>query len=374
MFKKHRAPAGSTPGTLAAAEGALRSRIFITSYDKGDIEEFEVEPEDLESRLNTCKKHSVLWVAVQGVADIAIIEKLGALFNVHPLSLEDVINTPQRPKVESSNENTFIIACGVSSKHLPFIETEQISIVLGKDFILTFEHKYSELLAPVRKRARLPKGNIRQSGVDYLAYAILDTVVDGYYPVLEDLGEYLENLEDQVVTRPSQRTLEHIYRVRREMLVLRRNIFPQREMLSSLLRDQSNHFKKGTIVYLRDCYDHCVQIIDVLESYRDVCTGLMDAYLSGMSNKTNEIMKVLTVISTIFIPLTFLAGVYGMNFEHMPELQSVWGYPIFWTVNLLLAFGMLVQFRRSGWLGGRQPHQLKEDHLDKNKAGSISPE
>jgi magnesium transporter len=282
---------------------------------------------------------------------------LGKVFSLHPLVLEDVVNVPQRPKVEEYTDQQVIIAQMVSLKPdaKGFI-SEQVSFILGKNYLLTVQEEPEfDTFEPVRQRIHHNRGTIRQQGADYLVYALLDTVIDGFFPVLENYGERLEELEQEVIDQPNQKTLDKIHKIKRELLLLRRAIWPQRDAINSLIRDGSELISPQINIYLRDCYDHAVQIIDMVETYRELASNLMDVYLSSVSNRMNEIMKVLTVISTIFIPLTFIVGVYGMNFDtslvgNMPELRIPYGYTYCWAVMLTIATSLLIYFWRKGWL------------------------
>lgn len=350
MFKKLRSPSGSLPGTVTAHEKALAPKIHVIDYSVTDFAEYDMNPADVNQLTELKDRNSVSWIDVQGLGDATLIENIGQIFNLHPLALEDVVNIPQRPKAEDYEKIVFMVTFMLTTKNIPHIEAEQIGIFLGPNFIVSFQEKYGDVFEKVRKRLRLNNSPARKHGADYLAYALLDAIIDAYYPILEQIGEYLEELEIAVIDTPERSTIGAVYQIRRELLKLRRTIFPQRELISTLLRDQNNLFKKDTQIYLRDCYDHCAQAIDVLETYRDMAGQLMEAYLSGVNNKMNEIMKLLTVISTIFIPLSFLSSVYGMNFEYMPELKFYWGYPVFWFVMLALGFGMLRYFRQKKWV------------------------
>ncbi|MBI3300790.1 MAG: magnesium/cobalt transporter CorA, partial [Deltaproteobacteria bacterium] len=274
----------------------------------------------------------VTWVDVEGLGDVETIRTLGEIFGLHRLALEDVINVHQRAKVEQYGEHHFIVTRMVRlGEHL---ETEQLSLFLGKNFVLTFQEGHpGDCLDLIRERIRQKRGRIRDAGLDYLAYALLDAVVDCYFPILEEYGERLETLEDEILTRPHNGAVARIHEIKRNLLTLRRAIWPQRETFNTLLREEMPLVTDETRLYLRDCYDHTTQIIDLIETYRELGSDLIDVYLSSVSNRTNEIMRVLTVIATIFIPLTFLVGVYGMNFNpasspwNMPELNWYWGYP-----------------------------------------------
>jgi magnesium transporter len=300
---------------------------------------------------------SVSWVDVLGLGSEDVLRRLGKVFNLHPLVLEDIVNVPQRPKVEDYENQLVIIAHMVLSKEqVSGFWTEQVSFILGKHYLLTVqEEPEQDCFQSVRDRIRTGKGTIRTHGPDYLAYTLLDSIIDGFFPILEDYGERIEELEEEVVTAPTRWTLQKIYKIRRELLALRRAIWPQRDAINSLIRDGSDLISPDVRVYLRDCYDHAVQVMDLVETYRELASGLMDVYLSSVSNRMNEVMKFLTVISSIFIPLTFLAGIYGMNFNtekspwNMPELNWYWGYPICLAVMGIIASCLVFFFWRRGW-------------------------
>ena len=291
----------------------------------------------------------VLWIDVQGLGDLDLLRSLGEIFALHPLALEDVASVGQRPKADDYDSHIFIIS------RMPEVgdgvNTDQTSMFLGSNFVLTFQEHYGDCLGPVRERLRKGKGLMRRSGPDYLAYAILDAIVDGYFPLLEAYGEKIEALEDEVVEHPTRASLEKIHSAKRDLLTLRRAVWPLRDAVNSLIREESDLITAQTRLYLRDCYDHTVQILDMVETYRELAAGLMDIYISSLSQKLNEVMKVLTIISTIFIPLTFIVGIYGMNFDQMPELKQPWGYQAVMGVMELLALGIVWYLLRKGWIG-----------------------
>jgi len=293
----------------------------------------------------------VVWIDVQGLGDEPLLRQLGERFGLHLLALEDLVNAPQRPKIEEYREQVLIITRMARFAGRAELNDEQVGLVLGPGYVLSFQERYGDVLEPVRVRIREGLGPIRSAGADYLAYALLDTIIDGYYPVVEHLGEVLARLEDQILARPGARTLTRLNRVKGVLVALRRGIWPQREALNRLLRDGSRFISPEVRVYLRDTHDHAAQLVDVVDSHREMVAGLLNTYLSALSNRTNEVMKLLTIMASIFIPLTFMAGVYGMNFEAMPELHSPWGYPALMAVMVLTAVGMLFYFRRRGWLG-----------------------
>ena len=292
----------------------------------------------------------VVWLNVDGLGDAEAIRRFGEIFGIHPLALEDVINVHQRPKVEPYEKYLFIVMQMLLTGEK--LDTEQLSLFLGSNFVLTFqEQPGGDCFAPIRERIRKNHGRIRAAGPDYLVYSLLDAVVDNYFPILERAGERLETVEQEVVTRPRNETLARIQAIKRDLLLLRRAVWPMREALNSLLRDDTPFIARETRTYLRDCYDHSVRIIDILETDRETSFGLLETYLSSVSNRMNEIIKVLTIITTLFMPLTFIAGIYGMNFAHMPELNRPWAYPAVLALMAAIATGMLFYFRRKGWLG-----------------------
>lgn len=349
MFRKRHPKAGSRPGTLVINSHSPEPVVRVIRYTPDDVTEEEVK--DVEQLRGFREGDGVIWIDVQGFGDEQTIRAIGEIFDLHPLVLEDVINVPQRPKTEAYENHLLWITRMAMPVGDNTIQTEQVSLILSRNYLLTFQERHGDVLDPVRVRIRQGKGPIRKSGPDYLAYAIIDAVIDGYYPILESFGEHLEELEDGIVAAPHSGLLQDVYHVKRELLVIRRAIWPQRESVNSLIRDESEFVNDAIRTYLRDVYDHCVQIIDVVETYRELAGGLMDVYLSSIGNRQNEVMKVLTIMASIFIPLTFMAGVYGMNFENMPELHNRWAYPVLLAMMLVVAAGMVIYFRRRGWIG-----------------------
>jgi magnesium transporter len=340
---------GSEPGTLSIEPDANPSRIVLIDYDdKHAIRRIDLTPNALIPYLGT---NTVSWMDLQGLGSEKILKQVGEIFKLHPLLLEDVVNVPQRPKVEDYKQQLLIIAHMIRPKpEEDGFETEQVSFVLGKNYLLTIqEEELEDCFDPVRDRIRTHQGRVRQSGADYLAYLLLDVLIDGYFPVLEDYGERIEELEDKIMRSPTNNILEEIYAVRRELLALRRLIWPLRDVMNVLIRSSNKLLSGDVQIYLRDCYDHVIQLLDIVETYRELASSLMDIYLSSMSNKMNEVMKFLTVISTIFIPLTFIAGVYGMNYKYMPELDWKWGYFVCWVLMLAIAGGLIFFFWKRGW-------------------------
>ncbi len=346
---------GAMPGTLSIEADAPAPNIILIDYQPEQAHRRLIEtPEECRPYLNS---PSVSWIDVQGIGDEDIMRRLGHVFNPVPIVLEDIVNVPQRPKVEDHDDYIVLITRMVSPKENERgFHTEQVSFILGQHFLLTVqEEPERDCFNLVRQRIRTSRGMIRRYGPDYLAYALVDAIIDGFYPVLEDYGERIEELEDAVVSHPTRATLEQIHQVRRELLALRRAIWPQRDAINAMIRDPSPLLSEEVRIYLRDCYDHAIQVLDMVETYRELAASLMDVYLSSVGNKMNEIMKVLTIISTIFIPLTFIVGIYGMNFDpetspwNMPELHWYWGYPLCWLVMLTVALSLFAFFWRKGW-------------------------
>ena len=352
QFKKRSHKTGLPPGALVhiGEKWSEKARISVMQYDEDIL--VEKEPTEI------CRKHLrddatlKTWIHVDGVHDTAILEQLGEEFDLHPLLVEDIMNTDHRPKTEDMGSYIFVVLrfFETDSSRLAEIRSEQISLVLGPNFVLSLQERAGNLLEPVRERIRHGKGKIRKAGADYLAHAIIDAVVDSYFFVLETLGEEIETCEESLVNYPTSAILNTIQNMKRNMIALRKAVWPLREAVSSLERTESPLIAESTNIYFRDVYDHTVQVMDTIETYRDTLSGMLDIYLSSLSNRMNEIMKVLTIIATIFIPLTFLAGVYGMNFEYMPELKWQWGYFVIWGVMISIALIMLKLFRKNRWL------------------------
>ncbi|MFN0053630.1 MAG: magnesium/cobalt transporter CorA [Planctomycetales bacterium] len=357
---KRRTAPGAPPGILSVDPDAPRPVIRVMAYGPEAFAEREISTvEDLREFPGSWP---VTWINVDGLGDSLTLERLAEMFQLHPLAMEDVVNVHQRAKVDQFGDRTFLVTHMVSLEET--FSSEQVSIFLGQDFVLTFqEHPGWDCLEPVRERIRKRVQRVREAGPGYLVYAILDAVIDHYFPVLEAYGERLEALEDRIVAHPERETVAELHEIKRDLLHLRRAIWPQREAINALLRDEVPHISAETRLYLRDVYDHTVRIIDLVETYREVCSDLMDLYLSSISNRMNEIMKVLTVISTIFIPLTFVVGVYGMNFNgevspwNMPELRWYWGYPLCLALMVGITVAQFLFFRRRGWIGQPAPRR-----------------
>ena len=351
QIKRRSKKSGLPPGTLVhiGEKKAETSKITIMDYDETHSQEKEIKK--IEECFIFKDKPTVTWMNVDGLHQVEILEKLGECYGLHPLVLEDILNTDQRPKMEDYGEYIYIVlkALDYNDKSNE-IGTEQISLILGSNFVFSFQEREGDTFDPIRERIRNGKGRIRSMGADYLAYALVDSIVDNYFIILEKLGEKIEFLEDKLVSHPTPETLQTIHHLRREMIFLRKAVWPLREVINSLERGESSLVKESTRLYLRDVYDHTIQTIDTIETYRDMVSGMLDIYLSSVSNRLNSVMKVLTIIATIFMPLTFLAGVYGMNFKYMPELEWRWGYPFIWLIMAGIGVLMLIFFRKKKWL------------------------
>ncbi len=354
-FTKRYHPPGTPPGTLTA-EAETGAPITIHLIDYTPQEFIELQLHDAHECRPYLERESMTWIHVQGIVSTDTLRQLGTLFGLHPLALEDVANTGQRPKVDSYEDLLFVVMNLPTVTEDNDVVTEQVSLFLGKKFLISFhrgaEHPFTSVMGRLRKQS----GKIRERKADYLLYTLLDVIIDRGYPILEFFGEVIEDLEEELLDSPGKRTLENIHHTKRELLTLRRMLWPQREVINLLIRDEQPHISSDTHVYLRDCYDHSIQIMDLIEAYREMTSSMLDVYLSSISHRLNEVMKVLTVIATIFIPLTFIVGVYGMNFGArsvspwaMPELDWYYGYPLLWLVMFAIAGGMIAYFKRRGW-------------------------
>lgn len=342
---------GMSPGSLVHV-GEIhqaKSRISAVDYSRGDIEEFSVE--SVKDLLPYRDHDSVTWVIIEGLADISIIESVGELFNIHPLVLEDILNTHHRPKFEEYEEYLYIVLKVLFPEDKEFsVKYEQVSILVLKDFVFTFKEKIDDLFSPVVQRIRGSRSRFRMLGADYLTYAILDLIVDQNFVLIDSLAETIDSVEEELLTDPTTDTLNKIQGVKREVAHIRRFISPLRDLIASLLRSESDIIAQKNLIYFKDVFDHVLHISEAIDSYRDIFSGLLDIYISSVSNKMNEVMKVLTVFASIFIPLTFIAGIYGMNFEYMPELKWRWGYPALWVLFITISAVLLLYFKKKRWL------------------------
>lgn len=361
MFKTRYPIPGEPPGVLKPrSEPAMHAPVItLIEYDKAHLEEHTITNKD---ELVSCLDNQrTTWINIDGLGDIDVLRTLGSQFNLHPLALEDVLAMGQRPKMEQYDGYLFIVAQMLYLNEKKQMCGEQVSMFLGKNFLITIQEEGDfDVFEPVRARIRKANGSIRKQGADYLAYALLDSIVDHYYPVLESIGASIDQIEDELDDAPQSNPVGNLHRYKRTLTQVRRFIWPVRDLVNSMMHEETGLVNKGTKVYLRDCYDHTVQLMDLVESYRDVLSGLMELYLSSVGIRTNEIMKVLTVISSIFIPLTFIVGIYGMNFApeangkkmpwNMPELYQPWGYAAVMLFMLGLAVFQIFYFKKRRWI------------------------
>lgn len=348
---------GSAPGTVEHIGHQRVEEISITVHDYGEDHVERIPIESIEDSKPYLDDPSKTWIKVQGLHDVEKLKSIWSYFELHPLIQEDVVNTHQRPKVEQYENCIYIVMRMLyySEEHQA-VDSEQISIILGENYVLSFQETDQPIFEPVVERLNIAKSRIRTLGPDYLAYTLMDNVADHYFNLLNKLGEQLESVEDELMDDPGEETFQRIHSLRKEVSITRKSIWPTRDMLNTLIRDESDFIEESTKIFIRDVYDHIVQIIDNIENYREMIIGMHDMYMSHVSNKMNEVMKVLTIIATIFIPLTFIAGIYGMNFNpdaspyNMPELNWYWGYPAFWAVTIIVSFLMVIFFKRKDWL------------------------
>ncbi|MFC1632117.1 magnesium/cobalt transporter CorA [Candidatus Omnitrophota bacterium] len=357
LIKRISKTIGLAPGTLMHVGEKRTERIKITVIDYDEKEFQEKEIKTVEESFHFRDTSTVTWINIDGIHDVKIIEKIGSHFGFHPLMMEDIVNTGQRPKLEDFESYIFIVL-----KMLYFdekageINAEQVSLIIGSNFVISFQEKEGDVFNPLRERIRSAKGRIRKTDADYLAYSLLDAIVDNYFLILEKSGEKIGAIEEKVVANPAPRTLQIIHQLKRDIIFLRKSVWPLREVVNILERSESKLIKKATRIFLRNVYDHTIQVIDTIETYRDMVSGILDIYLSSVSNRMNEVMKVLTIIATIFIPLTFIAGIYGMNFNseasawNMPELNWKFGYLASLGVMAVVALVMMAYFKRKKWL------------------------
>jgi magnesium transporter len=339
------------PGTLVPHPEANVSQVHVVQYGPTEMHERDVE--SVAHIPTATPKMPVVWINVDGLSNVALLNQLAARYELHPLAMEDVVNVHQRPKVEFYDKFLFLVA-RMARLGEGQLEAEQVSIFLREGLIITFQERRGDCLDQVRSRLRAEDTRVRQFGADYLMYSILDAIIDHYFPVVDRYADRLDEIEERIAGHESRGINAQLHHLRNELLLLRRALRPHREMLAELARDESSRISDHTRIFLRDCYDHTIQLLDLLDTYREMCSDLRDFHLSIVSNRMNGIMKVLTIISTIFIPLSFIAGVYGMNFQNnspwnMPELSWRYGYPAVWGVMISMALVMIVIFWRKGW-------------------------
>jgi len=349
-LQKRSRKTGLAPGSLVhiGSQYTEKSKISVIRYDADFFEEKEID--SLKDFQMAKDGKAITWLNIDGLQDIELFEDTGRLFSLHPLVLEDILNTDQRPKTEDYGDYIYFVLKNFYGKAGEDLLSDQISIILGKDFILSFQERESGIFTSIREKISKNKGRIRKEGADYLAHAIIDSVVDNYFIVLENMEEQMEDLEDDVVKNPTSATLQMIHLLKRQLIILRKSLWPLREAVSALQRLDSPLINKSTVVYFKDIYDHTIAIIDTVETFRDMLSGMLDIYLSTISNRLNEVMKVLTIIATLFMPLTFIAGLYGMNFKYMPELEWRWGYFGVLGIMVIVVVFMLRYFKRKKWL------------------------
>ncbi|KPK85704.1 MAG: magnesium transporter [Phycisphaerae bacterium SM23_33] len=356
LLRKGSQTLGQPPGTMVFVGERKTEKSKITTIDYDDTHFEAKQVGQVEECFPYRDKPTVTWINVDGIHDLEVVERLGSHFGIHPLVLEGIVNTTQRPKTEDFDEYIYLVLKMLSyDESSAGILAEQVSVVLGPNFVISFQEREGDVFESIRERLRSQKGRIRQTGADYLLYSMVDAIVDQYFVILEKFGETIETTEEGLISDPVPERLQAIRSLKQDMIFLRKSVWPLREAVSALERAESKLIKKGTRVYLRDVYDHTIQVIDAIETYRDMLSGMLDVYLSSVSNRMNEVMKVLTIIATIFIPLTFVAGIYGMNFSpeaspfNMPELRWRYGYLACLGVMALVTATMVMYFRRKRW-------------------------
>ena len=350
FLKRSSKKAGLPPGTVVFVGEKKVEEIKITVIDYDETQYAEKEVKKIEDCFPFKETPSISWINIDGVHQVEVIEKLGAHFVLHPLLQEDVVDTHQRPKFDEFDDHLFIVLrMFFFNEEANELEAEQISLIVGYNFIISFQEKEGDVFEQVRQRLRNGKGRIRKKGSDYLAYVLIDAIVDSYYNILEQLGESIEALQEELVADPRQGDLQTIQRLKRDMLFFRKSVWPLRDLIGGLAKSESTLIKEDVFIYLRDVYDHVIQAIDTIETFRDMLSSMLDIYLSSLSNKMNQVMKVLTIIATLFIPMTFLAGIYGMNFKYMPELEWRYAYFVFWAIVVTVFIIMIVWFKKKKW-------------------------
>lgn len=357
FLKKRNKTTGLPPGSLVYVGDKETEKINISIIDYGINDYKEKTLEKIEDGFSDKKNNSIRWINIDGIHNVENIEKIGKFYSLHPLLLEDILNTGQRPKMEDYEDHIFVVLKMLSYNNKnSIVESEQVSLVFGKNYVVSFQEKPGDVFDSIRNRIRNDKGRIRKMGSDYLVYALIDAIVDNFFIILEKIGDEIESLEDELVSNPSTETLQTIHSLKRELIFIRKSVWPLRELIAGLQRSESKIIHKSTLIYFRDVYDHTIHVIDTVETFRDMISGVLDIYLSSISNKMNEVMKVLTIFAAIFIPLTFVAGVYGMNFNpdrspfSMPELNFYWGYPLTLISMLLISSVLLFYFKKKKWL------------------------
>jgi len=350
-FSKIQKKAGDAPGTLVhIGEQRIETvRLSLVTYSADAMEERLVDT--LDELIALCDATKFTWINVDGIHDIELIGRLGQHFGIHPLTQEDILNTAHRPKFEEFERYAYMVL-----KMLRYdsagsrVLTEQVSLILTEKVLISLQESQGDVFEPVRERLRKGRGRIRKAGCDYLAYTLIDAIVDHYFAILEQIGTEIEEIESETLADPTVAVLKRIHEMKREILYLRKQVWPLREVVGIMAKDEPALIQNDTMIFLRDVHDHTIQIMETIESQRDILSGLLDLYMTGISNKMNEVMKVLTIMATIFIPITFIAGVYGMNFKYMPELEWPWGYGLVWAVMVAVVIAMVIYFKNKKWL------------------------
>ena len=356
-LKKRNRSLGLPPGSLVHVGKKRTEKVLITIFDYNESGVEEKELKNIEESFSYRDSDTITWINIDGVHDAQLIEQLGSHFNIHPLVLEDIMNTGQRPKIEVFDNYLYLVLKMLyKDESKAEIQAEQVSILLSKNVVISFQEKPGDIFNNIRERIRNGKGRIRKMGSDYLSYSLIDAVIDHYFVIMESVGENIEDTEEILIEKPTPETLQSIHKLKANMIFLRKSIWPIRELINGLVREETHLITDATRIYLRDVYDHTIQVMDTIESFRDIISGMLDIYMSSVSNKMNEVMKVLTIFASIFIPLTFVAGIYGMNFNpnispyNMPELNWALGYPFILIIMLAMASVMLLYFKRKKWL------------------------
>ena len=351
LVKKKSKKLGLPPGSIVhiGKKRMEKVKINIIDYDEEHLQEKEVR--SIEECSYYKDKPTITWINIDGVHEIKVIEEIGKHFNLHPLILEDIVDTDQRPKIKDFGDYIFIILKMLyCDKKGNAIKVEQVSLILGKNYIISFQEREGDVFSFIRERIRNNIGRIRKLGADYLAYSLIDAIVDNYFTIIEKLDEEIENLEDKVIIQPNPSNVQAIHKLKRDLIFLRKSVWPLREVISFLEKGESPLVLESTNIYLRDVYGHTIQVMDTVETLRDIISGILDIYLSSINTRMNEIMKMLTIIATIFIPLTFITGIYGMNFQYMPEIKWFWGYPAVLLGMSIIGIVMVIYFKRKKWM------------------------
>jgi magnesium transporter len=340
---------GAPPGTLFYNGEARTDKVKITLIEYNDSEFLEEEYYNLEDCISHVKPNMVKWINIEGLHDTELVEKIGKIYNIHPLTLEDIVHVDQRPKFEDFDH--YVVAIMKMISYSTQVDSEQLAVILCENTVISFQEPHSgDAFDIIRTRLRQSKGRVRKLGPDYLAYALMDAVVDCYFTAIEKIGDKIEEIEEEIISESDKKSLLQLYHLKREMIYLRKQVWPMRDMINNMIRSETTLINPTSDMYLRDLSDHVTRIIDTVETYRDLLSGIMDIYLSTNANRMNEVMKVLTIMSSIFIPVTFIVGVYGMNFENMPELKTRNGYFIAWGIMLSIIIGLIIYFKRKKWM------------------------